>query len=143
MDVQNLKESLKNAADLLKETPAIRRRENMDYALVVRTGYEEIKKLRDEGHSWDIICETLSKTGALNAGAKPKNLCSAFLREAKRRLKRQQAPGRNIKASAGATPDIKAAGEESEKEKIRRLTSTTVETGQGKRVKHTDGSFDL
>jgi len=127
----------------------------VSYALVVKVGYEEIQKLRNDGYSYDIICETLSENGVLDVGASPKNLCSAFLRETKRRLIRQQASGRNIDAStktnvetepltSGAnSPNSDGKATEKEREKVRRLTDTTVDTGLGKIIKHTDGSFDF
>jgi len=157
LDIQSLEEALRRSIDSVREAPAVRRRGDVSYALVVKVGYEEIQKLRSDGYSYDVICETLSRNGVLDTGASPKNLCSAFLRETKRRLKRQQTPGHNIDASmktdAGTTPVApdtngvrtgeKVAEKESEKARIRRLTGTIVNTGLGEIVKHTDGSFDL
>jgi hypothetical protein len=88
MDALHIKEALKEAVEALRKTPPTQRRDNASYSLAVRSGYEDIKQLREDGYSYDVICEALSEKGVLQPNAKPKNLCSAFLRETKRREKR-------------------------------------------------------
>lgn len=105
MDAQNIREAVKDAAESIRKSPPIRRRENTAYALVVKSAYDAIQKLREEGYSYDVICETFSEKGVLHPGANPKNLCSAFLRETKRRDKRI------VKAAEPTRPEVKKAGE--------------------------------
>ena len=130
MDVQSLEEAVKDAVNLLKGTPAIRRRGDVSYTFVVRVGYDEIKKLKSDGYTWDAICEALSKSGALNADASAKNLCSAFIREVKRRAKHQQTSDSNIEAK-----EVTTKKEEKEWE-------TTAVTRFNPVVKNSDGSFN-
>ena len=148
MEIQSIEAAVKDAAESIRKTPAVRRRENVSYAIVVKVGYEEIQKLRNDGYSYDIICKMLSENGALNVDASPKSLCTAFLRETKRRLSRTQANSSIPKASSATVE--KAAqnnGGESKKtergkEQVRTATGAVVNTGLGIIVKNSDGSFD-
>ena len=158
MEVQIIESAVKNAAESIRKTPAVRRRKNVSYALVVKVGYEEIQKLRNDGYSYDVICNMLSEYGALDAGSNPKNLCSAFLRETKRRLSRQKANQsvfreNNVpaeKADSIAQNPQKATrnngGEaiktEGEKERVQPAMGTVVNTGLGQIIKRPDGSFE-
>jgi hypothetical protein len=105
LKIQDMKTAVKNAADCIRHTPAVRNRKNVIYAIVVKVGYEEIKKLRDDGYSYDIICKMLSENGALGVGASPKSLCTAFLRETKRRLSRTL--GHSPSVGMGNAPEKK------------------------------------
>jgi hypothetical protein len=161
LETEFIEAAVKGAAEQIRKTPAVSKRKNVSYAIVVKVGYEEIQKLRDDGYSYDIICKILSENGTLDAVANPKNFCTAFLRETKRRLSRIQRNNSNggtnrVNAPAEKTDSIaensnKAAqnnerGEvkktEREKEQIRAKTGTVVDTGLGRIIKHPDGSFD-
>jgi hypothetical protein len=85
MDTQSIGEAIKTAAEIIRKFPPVRRRKNVSHALAVKSGYVEIQKLREEGYSYDVICGEFAGKGVLPSGASPKNLCSAFLRETKRR----------------------------------------------------------
>ncbi|MDR1510206.1 MAG: hypothetical protein LBS53_11265, partial [Synergistaceae bacterium] len=74
--------------------------------LTVKSGYGEIRKLREDGFGYDVICGECAEKGVLPACACPKNLCSAFLRETKRREEKALAisevnRGEITKTSAG------------------------------------------
>ena len=158
METEKIETVLKDAVDSIRKTPAVRRRKNVSYALVVKVGYEEIEKLRNDGYSYDIICKILSENSLLDADANPKNLCTAFLRETKRRLSRQKANQSifresNVpaeKADSRAVNPNKAiqnnGGEaiktEGEKERVRPSMGTVVNTGLGQIIKRPDGSFE-
>jgi len=160
METQSIEAAVKVAAESIRMSPAVRRRKNVSYAIVVKVGYEEIRKLRNDGYSYDIICKMLSENGALDYNASPKNLCTAFLRETKRRFSRVQESSSNRDAStvniqAKKTDSVTGIpnkaiqnniGEtkitERESEQIRTATSTVVNTGLGEIIKHSDGSFD-
>ena len=103
METQTIEEALKGAVASIRKTPVVRRRKNVSYAVVVKVGYEEIQKLRNDGYSYDIICRTLSENGALDVDASPKNLCTAFLRETKRRLLRTQGNTSNLNSRKNLT----------------------------------------
>jgi hypothetical protein len=155
LETQSIEAAVKGAVDSIRKIPAVRRRKNVSYAVVVKVGYEEIQKLKDDGYSYEIICKMLSENGALDVNASPKNLCTAFLRETKRRLSRARMNSSNKAASgiyAPAEKIVPAAvnqnngGEanktERDKEQARTQTGTVVDTGLGKIIKNTDGSFD-
>ena len=151
---------MKGAVDSIRKMPAVRRRKNVSYAVVVKVGYEEIQKLRNDGYSYDIICRTLSENGALDVDASPKNLCTAFLRETKRRLLRTQVNASYREVDRISVPTEKTSlvtakpnnatqnngGEtgktDQEKEKKLKITGTVVNTGLGTIIKNPDGSFE-
>jgi len=137
LETQSIKAAVKGAVESIRKTPAVRRRKNVSYAVVVKVGYEEIQKLRNDGYSYDVICKMLSENGALDTEARPKNLCTAFLRETKRRLLRAQVNASTLKTSSAPVEKT-----EQEKEWTRKMTGTVVDTGLGTIIKHTDGSFE-
>ena len=146
MEIENIEASVKCAVDSVRKTIAVRRRKNVSYAIVVKVGYEEIQKLRSDGYSYDIICKMLSENGALGVDANPKNLCTAFLRETKRRLSRVQVnssiPRANVVSAGERSKTGEADKTERDNERTRRMTGRVVDTGLGKIIKNTDGSFD-
>lgn len=145
MDTDDIGVTLKRAVDSIRSRPAVRRRANAPYALVARAGYEEVRKLREDGYSYDVICEEFAKKDLLPEGANPKTLCSAFLREKKRRRKRnvQSADTADKPTGAPLAERVKPADDTTEKERIRKLTGTTVNMGLGNITKHADGSFEF
>ena len=158
MKAQNIEGAVKDAAELIRKTPAIGSHKNASYAIVVKVGYEEIQKLRNDGYGYDIICKTLSDKGALAVDAKPKYLRIAFMRETKRRLSRTRmnsstpGPGSGSMrkaTSVTASPNKvvqNKTGEtnraEQEQERINKMTREVINTGTGKVVKNADGTFD-
>ena len=146
MEAQSIEAAIKGAADSIRRTPAVRRRKNASYAIVVKVGYEEIQKLRNDGYSYDIICKMLSENGALGVDANPKNLCTAFMRETKRRHSRVQAnssiPRANVVPAGERSKTGEADKTEQDNERTRRMTGRVVDTGLGKITKNSDGSFD-
>lgn len=105
LDFQNMEAAIKNAADSVRKMPAVRKGSNVNYAIVVKFGYEEIKKLREEGYGYDIICKMFSENGLLCANANHKTFCTAFLRETRRRM--PQADGRHPTMGTGNAPEKK------------------------------------
>jgi hypothetical protein len=156
LDIDELRGLLKDAVISVRKRAPIRRRNDISYALVVKTGYEEILKLREDGYSYDVICEVFAENGFFPNGANPKSFRSAFLRETNRREKKLKAaipknPGAAQKIAAPAVKTDNPAGgiapklkgnEAFKMEWIRKQTSTIIDTGLGKIVKHSDGSFD-
>jgi hypothetical protein len=154
--MKDIGESVRLAADSLRKLPAIRRRGNVSYSLVVKAGYEEIRGLREDGYSYDLIREAFAQNGILPEHANPKALCNAFLREKKRREKRGVQKHYTVKMTTTTGGDMNLplteapaqekqnlGDEAAEKERIRKMTSITVDTGLGTIVKHSDGTFDL
>jgi hypothetical protein len=156
LDTDELRGLLKDAVISVRKRAPIRRRDDVSYALVVKIGYEEILRLREDGYSYDVICEVFAENGLFPNGANPKSLRSAFLRETNRREKKLKAaiPKNSGAAQKAAAPAVKtdsAAGgiapkpkdkEAPEKEWIRQQTSTTINTGMGRITKNSDGSVD-
>jgi hypothetical protein len=156
LDTDEIKGLLENAVISVRKRPPIKRRDDVSYALVVKAGYEEILKLREDDYSYDVICEVFAENGLFPNGANPKTFRSAFIRETNRREKKlKTAIPKNTgvvqKAAAPAVKTDKPANgiapkpkdnEASEKEWILKQTSTVVNTGLGKIIKHSDGSFD-
>ena len=155
LDTKDIGESVRFAADSLRKLPAIRRRANVSYSLVVKTGYEEIRGLREDGYSYDLICEVFAQNGLLYGRTNPKSLCTAFLREKKRREKKAQSSGVVKKDVISTTPKAEPAkpdsgapsspSMENEKaeERVKMLTGSEEDTARGKLTKHSDGSFDF
>jgi hypothetical protein len=167
LENEDIKEALRHAVKSVREKPAVKRHKNISFSLAVKTGYDEIRALRDEGYSFEIICEEFVLNGVLPEGANPKALCSAFLRERKRKDRNsrvpaqavQKPPGREKSGVADITPpaNVKNAGPDKKtappknesddearaKERIKDLTSILVDTGTGVIRKFTDGSFEF
>jgi hypothetical protein len=149
VNIENIAEVVSHAADSVRKRPAVRRRVNISYSLTVKASYEEILGLRSDGYSYDLICEVFSENGLLPEHANPKTLCSAFLREKKRREKQKTQSSGTLKREATSnTPKAEPAKSDfdsalMEKERIKALTGATEETALGKLTKHSDGSFDF
>jgi hypothetical protein len=155
LDTDEIRGLLENAVVSVRKRAPIRRRDDVSYALVVKTGYEEILKLREDGYSYDIICEVFAENGLFPNGANPKTFRSAFLRETNRREKKQKPaiPETSNTVQKTAAPAVKTDSPvngivpkpknngASEKEWISKQTSTVIDTGLGKIVKRSDGSF--
>jgi hypothetical protein len=156
LDTDELRELLKDAVVSVRKRAPIRRRNDVSYALVVKTGYDEILKLREDGYSYDVICEVFAEKGLFPNGANPKSFRSAFLRETNRRGKKPKAaiPENPSIAQKAAAPAVKTDSlvkgvvpkpkdnKTPEEEWFRQQTSTTINTGLGRITKNSDGSFD-
>jgi len=150
LEAQSVEAAVKCAADSIRKTHVGTKRRNSEYAIVVKIGYDEIQKLRDDGYGYDIICKTLSENGTLDVDASPKNLCTAFLRERKRRQSRTHGRPSIAKPSGGMAEKSKAvesinreaARAEPENEQTKKLGGRVISTGLGNIIKNTDGSFD-
>jgi hypothetical protein len=149
VDTDDIAELVGRAADAVRKKPAIRRRSNVSYSRTVKAAYEEILGLRADGYSYDLICETFAENELLPEHANPKTLCSAFLREKRRREKKKaQLSGRAKKEANLNPPKVEPAKSDfnaalMEKERIKALTGSTEEMALGKLTKHADGSFDF
>jgi len=156
LETESIEAALKSAVESIRKTPAVRRRKNVSYAVVAKVGFDEIQKLSNDGYSYDIICKMLTENGALDAGANPKYLSRAFLRETKRRLSQTQvnAPNRGegkAYTSAGKVDSTVAAPNkaiqnkvgEANKELEKKMPDRVVNTGLGRIIKNSDGSFDI
>jgi hypothetical protein len=62
LDTDEIKGLLKNAVISVRKNPPIKRRDDVSYSRVVKAGYEEILKLREDGYSYDVICEVFRET---------------------------------------------------------------------------------
>jgi hypothetical protein len=125
--------------------------------MTASTAFDEIALLRGKGMRFEKICAAFAKAGLLPPDAKTHSMSQAFLREKRRREKtaRTTDAGAVKKSSAAetdraakfskktepATPEF--GDEAAEKERIRKMTGTVVDTGRGKIIKHADGSFEF
>jgi hypothetical protein len=138
------------------ETP-LRRKEGRIYSSAAREFFGKIKALRGKGFSFVQICGAFEKAGALPCDSNPYSFRQAFLRELSKRGRAEEllqevknacepvtVPSAPTPANEPGKPgkNASAAKMESEEEKARRLTGTVVDTGLGKIVKHSDGSFE-
>ena len=152
------KEAVERAVNgLLNEEAAIVSADPYRYSLTASAAFEEIALLREKGMRFDKICAAFAKAGLLPDDAKPHSMSQAFLRERRRREKTMPTAmagdakksgaaeaGRAAKVSQKtepAAPDF--GGDAAEKERIRKMTGTVVDTGRGKIIKHADGSFEF
>jgi hypothetical protein len=120
----------------------------MFYSLTVKAGYEEILGLRDDGYSYDLICEVFAENGILPEHANPKTFCSAFLREKKRREKKARPYGGAKKEAIPDQPKaeqvkLNFAADLKKKKETKALTGFTEETALVKVTRHSDGSFEF
>jgi hypothetical protein len=159
---ENIREKLREAAESVRQRAALKNYKNVSYASVVRTGYEEIQKLREEGYTYNVICEAFVERGILKESATPKGLSTIFQRETKRRAKLSERSGnggsrennQGKKASiitkneeAGLKNAKKKEPEETREddvtERLKQLTGTVVDTGTGKIRKMPGGTFEF
>lgn len=132
------------------------------YAKTVFAAFERIQALREKGIRLIKICKAFEESGLLPQNANPRCFCQAFRREKARRGKNVNSSTAQIdKTEHGKTeygkvkntddkvnPEQTAtrldetARKESRKERIKELTGTVVDSGLGKIIKHTDGSFE-
>jgi hypothetical protein len=158
MAVDARKEAAERAVNgLLDGEAAICGADPYCYSMTASAVFEEIALLRGKGMRFDKICAAFAKAGLLPNNAKPHSLSQAFLREKRRREKTIPTAMVGDAKKSGATEADQAAkfsqktepaapdfdGEAAEKEKIRKMTGTVVDTGRGKIIKHADGSFEF
>jgi hypothetical protein len=155
LDMRDICDLVKRTADSLRKLPSAKRHANISFALVVKSGYEEIRKLREDGYSFDLICEAFARNGLLSEYAKPNSLRTAFSREKSRREqkdtqkqnavmdKAKPAVKGNVSLKSPEPQKANADDNTAENERIRKMTGITVNTGLGEVVKHSDGTFDF
>jgi len=139
------------------------------FSSLIPAAFEKITLLRDKGFSFVQICDAFVEAGFLPKNTNPKYFTQAFRREKERQKKMDKLLGMvksggkppkkeeeliaspTKKANSAATNSNKVAqnkgGEaektDQEKERVRKMTGTVVDTGLGKIIKHTDGSFEF
>jgi hypothetical protein len=132
------------------------------YSRAASSAFEKIASLREKGIGYVRICKAFESSGLLPENADPHSLGQAFRREKTRRgkiaaktppsersdrdtVKKADAlPWKADKTIEKTVPEAAKVGNDAtEKEWIRKLTGTTVDTGLGKIIKHSDGSFDV
>jgi hypothetical protein len=158
MTLDTRKEAVERAVNgLLDEEAAICGADPYCYSMTASAAFEKIALLRGKGMRFEKICAAFAKEGLLPNGAKPHSMSQAFLREKRRREKTAltETTGTARKSSVTETnriakfpqkpvPAAPNFGDEAaEKEWIRKQTSVTVDTGLGRIIKHSDGSFSF
>jgi hypothetical protein len=142
MALKNRAEAAEEAVErLIDEENAIDSHGADSYSRTVFLAFEKIRSLRERRVSFARICRSFEISGMLPENANPHSFRQAYARERARRIKTGNdtakktpvSPARSSKSDS--TPD---AG----KENARKLTGTVADTGLGKIVKHTDGSFE-
>jgi hypothetical protein len=138
--------AMEMAENILGEEAPLTRKETRSYSKALRSVFARVEKLRSKGFSFVQICAACEKSGILPKGANPYCFRQAFRRERARLLAEGElakliADGSGT-AEKTAMPTRAESGETAEKEWIRKQTSTTVDTGLGKIIKNSDGSFD-
>jgi hypothetical protein len=158
MVTENFETVVGTAEDLLREEIPLKRCETHIYSKVVQAAFGRIRAMKGKGFSFAQICDAYEKAGLLPGDARAGSFRQAFQRECARRMKEDELK-KLVKDGDGTEPDTAAAAtvdkaipntddrvdkpdQESEKEKIRRITGTAVNTGLGKIIKHADGSFE-
>ncbi len=152
--------AMAQAGGILRREPPFKRHEQDTYSKTVRSAFETVGKARSEGFSFAQICAALEKAGLLPREANPHSFRQAFHREETRRKKEEvllklvtkQAEPKGQTAPQPAPPERKqpqtvgaetaSASEEAERERIRRMTSRVVDTGTGKIIIRSNGTFD-
>jgi DNA-binding transcriptional MerR regulator len=156
MEHKTLEEALENAVQKLMEAEnAPDSADPCRYSKTVFAAFDRIQALREKGFRLVKICKALEESGLLPQNANPRCFCQALRREKARRGKnadssiaraerRERCAGENAadKPDPVLAPD-ETAPKESEEGMIRRLTGTVLDTGRGKIIKHSDGSFEF
>jgi hypothetical protein len=158
MVTENFETAVGTAEDLLREEIPLKRCETHIYSKVVHTAFGRIRTMKGKGFSFAQICGAYEKAGLLPGNARAGSFRQAFQRECARRMKEDElkklvkdgdgtetdtATAANVDKAIQSTNDrADKPDQESEKEKIRRITGTAVNTGLGKIIKHADGSFE-
>jgi hypothetical protein len=157
---ENIREKLREAAESVRQRAALKNCKNISYASVVKTGYEEIQKLREEGYTYNVICEAFIERGILKDSATPKGLSTIFQRETKHRAKLSEGAGerrenKQEKSASKITQNEEAGLKNAKKqgqekvpeddvtERLKQLTGTVVDTGTGKIRKMPGGTFEI
>ena len=158
MVTENFETAADAAEDFLKEEIPLKRREISTYSEVVHAAFGRIRTMKGKGFSFAQICGAYEKAGLLPGNARVGSFRQAFRSERARRMKDGELKkliqnGDNMEENTTTTADVGKAvqhtdcrtdkpDQESEKEKMRRITGTEVDTGLGKIIKHADGSFE-
>jgi hypothetical protein len=161
MVTEDFEAAIDNAENILKKENPLERTEANAYSSVIHASFERVKAMRKKGFSFVQICKAYEKSGLLPGNSRAGSFRQAFQRENIRRLKERElkklvvdgkdGDGKEQKTAVAAGEDKSGketnvesadAEREREKERIRRLTGTVVDTGLGKIIKHTDGSFE-
>jgi hypothetical protein len=153
MEPEDYGSAMEMAENILDEEAPLTRKEARAYSKALRSVFARVEKLRSKGFSFVQICAACEKSGILPKNANPYCFRQAFRRERARllaegELAEQIADGSGT-AGKTAVPSPKADvpvsatdSETAEKEWIRKQLSTEVDTGLGKIIKNSDGSFD-
>jgi hypothetical protein len=166
MGLDNLEAAIERVEEILRNEAPLNRKEGHVHSDTAKKFFGKIKSLRGRGFSFIQLCGAFEKAGILPEKSNPYSLRQAFLRETARRAKTEEllkavkdtafvevaasSPKANMPAKTQFTkaanrqngPAPARDSEASEKEWLRKHTSTTVDTGQGKITKNSDGSFD-
>ena len=117
------------------------------YSRLVYVAFREIAALREERFSMAAICKVMESDGLLPERASLNSFRRAFRREVARRNKAANRVNAPVdKANPAAVSPNKAAQNkmgETEKELNRKMSGRVVNTGLGKIIKNSDGSFDI
>jgi DNA-binding transcriptional MerR regulator len=169
MEPEDYNAAMDTAENILNEEAPLTRKESRAYSKALRSVLARVEKLRSKGFSFVQICAACEKSGILPKNANPYCFRQAFRRERARLLAETElakllADGSGTEEKAAVpspkanTPDSMPAAkttgaqsnrarapdkEAAEKEWIRKQTSVTVDTGLGKIIKHSDGSFSF
>jgi hypothetical protein len=161
MDLDDFEAANERVEEILRNEAPLNRNGGHVHSDTAKKFFDKIESLRRRGFSFIQLCGAFEKAGILPENSNPYSLRQAFLREAARRAKAEELLAEVKKGgetdaavSANATPPVRtadtakqenggtAAKNESGEERVRRLTGTVVDTGLGKIVKHSDGSFE-
>jgi hypothetical protein len=161
MVTENFEMAVGAAEDLLKEGIPLKRCNANIYSKVVHAAFERIRTMKGKGFSFAQICGAYEKAGLLPGKSRAGSFRQAFQRERARRMKEDELKRliedggdaeKNTESAANANKAASSMGsrvnkpdqqnQESEKERMRRLTGTAVDTGLGKIIRHADGSFE-
>jgi hypothetical protein len=161
MDLDDFEAANERIEEILQNETPLNRKGGHIHSDTAKKFFGKIESLRRRGFSFIQLCVAFEKAGLLPENSNPYSLRQAFLREMARRAKAEELLKEVKKGgeaeetvSVNAAPPVRAAGaakkenggaaarNESGEERVRRLTGTVVDTGLGKIVKHSDGSFE-
>ena len=165
MGLDDLRVTSERIEEILRNQTPLNRKGGHVHSGTAKKFFGKIKSLRERGFSFIQLCGAFEKAGILPEESNPYSLRQAFLREKARRAKAEEllkevkdnalgeaapSPKANMTDSTPASKTASAQNnqtrapdkEAAEKEWLRKQTSTTIDTGLGKIIKNSDGSFD-
>ncbi len=135
------KNGIENLLEKLSKESPIRRRKNVSFVRIVKSNFEKLESLREQGYSFDLIFEKLSLGGFLEERQDPKHLQQAFQRE---KLRREKVKHKGVDKKIYDTEKKTASSKDLLQSKPPEVSNSTSPDSAIPRIrKKSDGTFEF